>query len=540
MSPSKGVHILRDCFVNQGSAFTEEAREKLNLKGLLPPRPLTIELQAKRFMERIRETDNPLTKYEILDALRFRNRTLYFYVIINNIDELLPIVYTPTVGKACIEFDHIFKTTDGLYVSIEDKGHVQKLVDNCPLEDVEIIVVTDGERILGLGDLGAGGMGIPKGKLALYTACAGVNPAKTLPVVIDVGTNNKSCLKDPLYLGIQKPRIDGDEYYALIEEFIKAVKKRWPHVLVQFEDFANRHAFKLLDIWRKKINCFNDDIQGTAAVTVSGLLSACKAKGTKLADEKLLFMGAGEAAIGCAELMIQVAVADGASEAAARKNIYLFDSKGMVCKSRKDLSDIKKPFAHDIKHYTTFLDAIEAIKPTAIIGLSAQAGAFNTYVLGAMARLNKRPIIFALSNPTSKAECTAREAYTYTEGRCLFACGSPFDPVEINGKKMVPRQANNSYVFPGIGLGALYAKAKYIPDGVFLTAAKALTETVTKKDLDSGSLMPPLPEVRKVSRVIATRVAEYCFDAGLAQIKKPADVGKAIEKYMYKPEYPKI
>ncbi len=535
--PLEGVNVLRNPYVNEGTAFSKEAREKLKLRGLLPPRILTIELQAKRFMERVRETDDNLVKYELLDSLRHRNRTLYFYVLINHIEELMPIVYTPTVGKACMDYDHIFRNTDGLYVSIEDKGQVAELVSNCPQENVDIIVVTDGERILGLGDLGTGGMGIPKGKLSLYTACAGIHPERSLPVCIDVGTNNPALLKDPLYLGLQHPRVDGDAYYELLEEFILAVRKRWPGVLIQFEDFANRHAFKLLEIWRDKVTCFNDDIQGTASVTVSGFMSATKAKGTKVSDEKILFLGAGEAALGCSNLLVQAMIAEGLTEQQARDRIFLFDSKGLVVSSRDNLSHDKALYAKDVEPCTTFLEAIETVKPTAIVGLAAQSGAFNAYVLGAMARLNERPIIFALSNPTSKAECTAREAYTYTEGRCLFACGSPFPPVELNGKTFVPRQGNNSYVFPGIGLGALYTKASLIPDGVFLAAARALTETVTDEDLANGSLFPSLTEVRSVSRHIAQRVAEYCLESGIAQIEKPADLTAALEDYMYKPKY---
>lgn len=535
--PLEGVNVLRNPYVNEGTAFSKAAREKLKLRGLLPPRIMTIELQAKRFMERVRETDDNLVKYELLDSLRHRNRTLFFYVLINHIEELMPIVYTPTVGKACTDYDHIFRNTDGLYVSIEDKGQVAELVSNCPQEKVDIIVVTDGERILGLGDLGTGGMGIPKGKLSLYTACAGIHPERSLPVCIDVGTNNPALLKDPLYLGLQHPRVDGEAYYELVEEFIHAVRNRWPGVLIQFEDFANRHAFKLLDLWRDKVTCFNDDIQGTAAVTVSGFMSATKAKGTKVSEERILFLGAGEAALGCSDLLVQAMIQEGLTQEEARGRIFLFDSKGLVVSSRDNLAPAKQPYAKDLEACATFLDAIETVKPTAIVGLAAQSGAFNAYVLGAMARLNQRPIIFALSNPTSKAECTAREAYTYTEGRCLFACGSPFPPVELNGKTFVPRQGNNSYVFPGIGLGALYTKAKLIPDGVFLAAARALTETVTDEDLANGSLFPSLTEVRSVSRHIAQRVAEYCLDSGIAQIERPADLTAALEEYMYKPKY---
>lgn len=532
-----GTAALRDPYFTQGTAFSKEDREKYKLRGLLPPRVLTIELQAKRVMERVRATDNPLEKYELLDSLRHRCRTLYFYVIINNIDELMPIVYTPTVGKACMDFDHIFRNTDGLYVSIEDKGHVAECIANCPQEQVDMIVVTDGERILGLGDLGTGGMGIPKGKLALYTACAGLHPERTLPVCIDVGTNNQNLLKSPLYLGLQQNRIDGDQYYELVEEFITEARKRWPNVIIQFEDFANRHAFELLNRWKDKVTCFNDDIQGTASVAVAGFYSAARIKGTKVSDEKILFLGAGEAALGTTKLLVEAMVAEGLTEEQARQRIFLFDSKGLVVEGREGLSKQKALFAHKLEPCTTFLDAIELIKPTAIVGVAAQTGAFNAYVLGAMARLNEQPIIFALSNPTSKAECTAREAYTYTEGKCIFACGSPFPPVELNGKTFVPRQGNNSYVFPGIGLGLVVTRAKLVPQSVFLAAAKALTETVSDEELANGSLFPSLTEVRSVSKKIAMAVAEHCYESGLAQNPRPENLDQYIEDSMYKPVY---
>lgn len=537
---SVGTEALDDPFVNQGTAFSQDARIKRKLRGLLPPRVTTLEHQAKRALERIHQAEEPLQKYEILSLIRHRNATLFYYLLENNIEELMPIVYTPTVGKACQEFDRIYTEPEGLYVTIEDKGSVQEVINNWPHDDVDMIVVTDGERILGLGDLGAGGMGIPIGKLSLYTACAGLNPARSLPVLLDVGTNNQGLLHDPLYLGLQQLRVDGEEYYAFVREFIEAAKARWPHVIIQFEDFANRHAFALLDQWKDKTACFNDDIQGTAAVAVAGFYAAARVKGSSLSEEKFLFLGAGEAAGGIADLLVEAMMKEGLTQEQAVDRIFLFDSHGLVTKDREGLTPLKQKFAHEQEPQSTFLDAIGEVKPTAIVGCAAQAGSFNAYVLSAMARINERPIIFALSNPTSRSECTAREAYTYTEGKCLFASGSPFPQVEVNGKTFIPRQSNNSYVFPGIGLGLVVSSPRSVPQSVFLSAAEALSKIVSEDDLENGSLFPSLTKIREVSQSIAAAVAEQCFTAGVAGVPKPDDLSKAIQEAMYKPVYDRI
>ena len=537
---SVGTEALDDPFVNQGTAFSQDARIKRKLRGLLPPRVTTLEHQAKRALERIHQAEEPLQKYEILSLIRHRNATLFYYLLENNIEELMPIVYTPTVGKACQEFDRIYTEPEGLYVTIEDKGSVQEVINNWPHDDVDMIVVTDGERILGLGDLGAGGMGIPIGKLSLYTACAGLNPARSLPVLLDVGTNNQGLLHDPLYLGLQQLRVDGEEYYAFVREFIEAAKARWPHVIIQFEDFANRHAFALLDQWKDKTACFNDDIQGTAAVAVAGFYAAARVKGRSLSEEKFLFLGAGEAAGGIADLLVEAMMKEGLTQEQAVDRIFLFDSHGLVTKDREGLTPLKQKFAHEQEPQSTFLDAIGEVKPTAIVGCAAQAGSFNAYVLSAMARINERPIIFALSNPTSRSECTAREAYTYTEGKCLFASGSPFPQVEVNGKTFIPRQSNNSYVFPGIGLGLVVSSPRIVPQSVFLSAAEALSKIVSEDDLENGSLFPSLTKIREVSQSIAAAVAEQCFTAGVAGVPKPDDLSKAIQEAMYKPVYDRI
>lgn len=537
---SVGTEALDDPFVNQGTAFSQDARIKRKLRGLLPPRVTTLEHQAKRALERIHQAEEPLQKYEILSLIRHRNATLFYYLLENNIEELMPIVYTPTVGKACQEFDRIYTEPEGLYVTIEDKGSVQEVINNWPHDDVDMIVVTDGERILGLGDLGAGGMGIPIGKLSLYTACAGLNPARSLPVLLDVGTNNQGLLHDPLYLGLQQLRVDGEEYYAFVREFIEAAKARWPHVIIQFEDFANRHAFALLDQWKDKTACFNDDIQGTAAVAVAGFYAAARVKGSSLSEEKFLFLGAGEAAGGIADLLVEAMMKEGLTQEQAVDRIFLFDSHGLVTKDREGLTPLKQKFAHEQEPQSTFLDAIGEVKPTAIVGCAAQAGSFNAYVLSAMARINERPTIFALSNPTSRSECTAREAYTYTEGKCLFASGSPFPQVEVNGKTFIPRQSNNSYVFPGIGLGLVVSSPRIVPQSVFLSAAEALSKIVSEDDLENGSLFPSLTKIREVSQSIAAAVAEQCFTAGVASVPKPDDLSKAIQEAMYKPVYDRI
>uniref|UniRef100_UPI00242F9157 oxaloacetate-decarboxylating malate dehydrogenase n=1 Tax=Sutterella wadsworthensis TaxID=40545 RepID=UPI00242F9157 len=448
--------------------------------------------------------------------------------------------------------------------------------------EVDVIVVTDGERILGLGDQGLNGMGIPCGKLALYTACAGIAPEKTLPVVLDVGTNREEYLNDPLYLGLRQKRCRGPEYRQLVDEFIAEARRRWPNVLIQFEDFGNANAFKLLSDYQEKILCFNDDIQGTASVVVSGMYSAVRVKGEKMADQKFLFFGAGEAACGIANLLADALIDDGLSREDALAHCYLFDSKGLVTKARTDLAAHKQPFAVDAPDTASFLEAVKTLKPTAIIGVAGQPQTFTKEVLEEMAKLNERPIIFALSNPTSKAECTAEQAYTATKGKALFASGSPFDPVEYEGKTFVPRQGNNSYVFPALGLGAVFSRSKWMPDGMFLVAAKVLATLVSDADLAhrqgnnsyvfpalglgavfsrskwmpdgmflvaakvlatlvsdadlaQGSLYPALSDIRPVSVKIGAAVAAYAYEHGLAQNERPADLEKAVDEFMYRP-----
>ena len=537
----RGVAVLRNPWLIRGSVFTEEERDRLGLRGLLPPRVSTFADQVSRLKEVIDSEAAPINKYLTLESVHASDEALYFQLVMENVEEYMPLIYTPTVGEACQKFSHIFRYARGLYISSEDRGRVRELVANVPNHDVDIIVVTDGQRILGLGDLGVNGMGIPVGKLALYTACAGVNPQRALPVTLDVGTNNEEFLKDPLYMGLRQHRVTGPEYMALVEEFITAVRERWPNVLIQFEDFQNTNAFALLDAWRDRVTCFNDDIQGTAAVVVTGLYTAVRALKQKLSDQRILFLGAGAAATGIAHLIADAMAEDGIDRNEALKRIALFDSKGLVSSTRGDkLAPNKVPFAQAYENTTDFAQAIRQLKPTCIIGVSAQGGAFTEDVVKAMCEVNARPMIFALSNPTSKAECTAKQAYTWSEGKCLFACGSPFAPVAVGNKTFVPRQGNNSYVFPGIGFGCIFVRAKTIPNQIFLTAAKTLANLVSESDLANGSLYPPLSQVRELSAHIAVAVADYCFKNGLAQVERPADLDKAVREAMWQPTDPKF
>lgn len=537
----RGVAVLRNPWLNRGSVFTEEERDRLGLRGLLPPRVSTFADQVSRLKEVIDSEAAPINKYLTFESVHASDEALYFQLVMENVEEYMPLIYTPTVGEACQKFSHIFRYARGLYISSEDRGRVRELVANVPNHDVDIIVVTDGQRILGLGDLGVNGMGIPVGKLALYTACAGVNPQRALPVTLDVGTNNEEFLKDPLYMGLRQHRVTGPEYMALVEEFITAVRERWPNVLIQFEDFQNTNAFALLDAWRDRVTCFNDDIQGTAAVVVTGLYTAVRALKQKLSDQRILFLGAGAAATGIAHLIADAMAEDGIDRNEALKRIALFDSKGLVSSTRGDkLAPNKVPFAQAYENTTDFAQAIRQLKPTCIIGVSAQGGAFTEDVVKAMCEVNARPMIFALSNPTSKAECTAKQAYTWSEGKCLFACGSPFAPVAVGNKTFVPRQGNNSYVFPGIGFGCIFVRAKTIPNQIFLTAAKTLANLVSESDLANGSLYPPLSQVRELSAHIAVAVADYCFKNGLAQVERPADLDKAVREAMWQPTDPKF
>jgi malate dehydrogenase (oxaloacetate-decarboxylating)(NADP+) len=532
-----GIDLLHNPVVNKGTAFAEEEREALGLRGLLPPHVHTQEEQVMRVMENFHRKPSNLEKYIHMIALQDRNETLFYRVVLERIEEMMPIIYTPTVGQACQEYGHIFRRPRGMFISAEDRGRIADILRNWPGHDARIIVVTDGERILGLGDLGAFGMGIPVGKLALYTACAGVHPALCLPITLDVGTDNERLLNDPLYVGIRQHRLRGKAYDEFLDEFMTAAQEVFPHVLIQFEDFANRNAFRLLDKYRDSACTFNDDIQGTGAVALAGLYSALRITGGQLSELTVLFLGAGEAAIGIADIIVAAMVGEGLAEEEARNRCWLVDSGGLVVKSRSGLAKHKLPYAHDHAPLPDFLSGVESLKPAAIIGVSGQYGAFTKPVLEAMARLNDRPIIFALSNPTSKAECTAEQAYSWTQGRAVFASGSPFPPVTIGGKTYVPGQGNNAYIFPGVGFGAIACGARLVTDEMFFEAAKTLARQVSEADLERGLIYPPLAEIRDVSAAIATAVAEVAYRRELATQPRPADLRAHIEAHMYVPRY---
>ena len=536
-SPLRGYALLQDPEYNKSTAFTEAERDALGLRGLLPPRVTTQAEQVGRVLNNMRRLPTDLDKYIFLTALHDRNETLFFRVVMENAEEIMPLIYTPTVGLGCQLYGRIYRRPRGMFISAADAGRVKKVLQNWP-HKAGIIVVTDGERILGLGDLGAQGMGIPVGKLSLYTACAGMHPSLCLPVTLDVGTENEELLKDPLYIGHVRRRLRGAEYDALVEEFVTAANEVFPGVLIQFEDFANANAFRLLHKYQDRVCTFNDDIQGTASVTLAGLKSAIRITGKSLADTRVLFFGAGEAAVGIADLITASLVADGLPEAEARKRCWLVDSKGLVVASRTDLTDHKRKYAHEHAPVADFADGREHAEAA---GDHRRRGR-GPHLHAAHRRRpcppsTTRPIVFALSNPTSKSECTAEEAYAWSEGRAVFACGSPFAPVNIGGKTLVPRQCNNSYIFPGVGLGVVATKARRVTDDMFLAAADTLANMVSEADLAQGSLYPPLKDMRSVSAAIATSVAEVVFKRGLAGVAKPADTAAFIRENMYEPKY---
>lgn len=532
-----GIDLLQDPNLNKGTAFTEQERDIFGLRGLLPPHVATIQEQIDRVMISLRNKPNDIEKHIFLISLQERNRTLFYRVVIEHLEEIMPLIYTPTVGQACQEYAHNFRRAQGLYISEKDAGNILGILKNWVDEDVRVIVVTDGERILGLGDLGANGMGIPVGKLSLYTACAGIAPRNTLPIMIDVGTNNSENLRDSLYLGLRQARTRGDVYDDLIDEFVNAVKTLFPKALLQFEDFGNQNAFRLLKKYRYQLPSFNDDIQGTAAVTLAGIYSALRLTSGSLLDQKFLFLGAGEAGIGIGELFVSALVDAGLDKEEAKKRCWFRDSKGLVVASRDDLQAHKLLFAHDGEFITDLADAIDYIQPTVIIGVSGQPNTFTKTVVEKMAQINERPIIFALSNPTSKSECTAEQAYRWSQGRAIFASGSPFPAVNYEGQVFVPGQSNNAYVFPGIGLGVVISEASQVTDEMFLVVAKTLAEMVDESDLAQGRIFPALSMIREISAQIAFEIVKVAIKQGVAQADLPDDILNYIRDKMYYPVY---
>lgn len=532
-----GYELLRNPRFNKGTAFSAAERREWGLEGLLPPAVSTIELQVARRHDEIARLSDDLQKYLVLSDLQAHNETLFYAVLMSDPAKYMPLVYTPTVGEACQKFGHIFRQPRGIYLPISARGRLQELLSHWPQRDVRFIVVTDGERILGLGDLGFGGMGIPIGKLALYTACAGVPPKYCLPVVLDVGTNNEILLQDPLYLGLRQHRVRGKEYLAFVDEFVSAVQQLYPKCCIQWEDFANFNAVPILARYKDAICTFNDDIQGTAGVALSGILGALRITGQKLADQRLLFLGGGSAATGIAELISLAMTREGLDIAAARRRNALFDINGLMIGSRNDLAEFQKPFVQDLPPISKFVDAVKAFRPTGIIGVSGVPKLFTREVVEAMAAINERPIIFPYSNPTSRSECTAEEAYRWSDGRAIFASGSPFPPVAIAGRRFVPGQGNNVYIFPAMGMAIYATEATRVIEEMFIVAAQAVAEQVTEENLASGLIYPPQSHILDSSLHVAERIATHIFDKGFARAARPKDIGALIRTRAYHPGY---
>ncbi len=532
----RSIEILKDKSINRGTTFKRNEREELGLSGLLPYAIFTEDKQIKRVMNALRRMSTDLERYSSLSVIQQYNETLFYRVVMDNVEELLPIIYTPTVGEACIKFSHIFRLSEGFYITPEDKGNIRKNLDNWPEEDVRVIVVTDGQRILGLGDLGANGMGIPIGKLSLYTALAGIPPQQCLPVMMDIGTNNEEIRNDELYLGYPKKRLEGEAYLEMIEEFVMAIQDKYPKALIQFEDFLTPNAYALMNKYKNRVLSFNDDIQGTASVALAGVYASTRITKNKFSDLKIMFLGAGSAATGIADLMVSAFEEEGLTNEEARKRLWFVDVEGLVVKDRNDLMEHNLPYAHEHKPMN-FLDAIKDIKPNILIGATGAPGTFTKEVVESMTAINKQPIIFALSNPTSKAECTAEQAYQWSGGKAVFSSGSPFAKVVYKGKEYHPGQGNNAYVFPGIGLGTIISNASTIPDDLFLVASRTLANLVSEQNLHDGALYPRLTEIRNISLNIAVAVAEKVYEMGISKDeKKPANLKQLVADYMYDPK----
>ncbi|KAM4632692.1 NADP-dependent malic enzyme [Polymixia lowei] len=536
----RGYDVTRNPHLNKGMAFSLEERLQLGIHGLLPPCFISQDVQLLRVLKNYEMKKDDLDRYVFLMGLQDRNEKLFYRVLTSDTERFMPIVYTPTVGLACQQYGLTFRRPRGLFLTIHDRGHVSTLLQSWPEKDIRAVCVTDGERILGLGDLGCYGMGIPVGKLALYTACGGMPPQQCLPVMLDVGTDNEGLLKDPLYIGLRHKRVRGQAYDDLLDEFMKAVTDRYGmDCLIQFEDFANVNAFRLLTKYRNKYCTFNDDIQGTAAVAVAGLLASLRVTKSKMCDHTIVFQGAGEAAMGIAELIAMAMEKEGLSKEECLKKIWMVDSKGLIVKGRDHLTHEKERFAHEHPQMKKLEEVVQHLKPTAIIGVAAIAGAFTEQIIRDMASFNERPIIFALSNPTSKAECTAEQCYTITEGRGIFASGSPFDPVTLpDGKKLYPGQGNNAYVFPGVGLGVTACALRHVSDEIFLTTAEAIADMVTEEDLAEGRLYPPLNSIRDVSFKLAVKIMEYAYEHKMATLHpEPADKEALVRSLIYSTDY---
>jgi malate dehydrogenase (oxaloacetate-decarboxylating)(NADP+) len=532
-----GIELLRDPSLNKSTAFTEAEKQALGLVGLVPDVTETDEIQLQRVMLQLSKKDTDLERYIYLMNLLDHDETLFYRTVMSDPARFLPIVYDPTIGEACLKFGHIYRQTRGMYLSITRRGKVKEILKNWPQKDVRFICVTDGGRILGLGDLGANGAGIPIGKLQLYTACAGVPPQYLLPMYLDAGTNNEQYLHDPLYLGMRKTRPATEDLYSFVDEFVQAVQEVFPKCCIHFEDWTGKDAVHLLQRYRDKYCVYNDDVQGTAGITLAGMINAAKVKGTKLKDEKYLFLGAGSAGIGLADLLCSALVKQGMTLKEAQSRVYMFDVNGLLESSRKDLFDFQLPYAHQHAPTRDFVAAIESLKPTTIIGVSTIGGAFNQKVIEAMARINERPVILALSNPTEHAECTPEQAYTWSKGKAIYAAGVQFPPVHYNGQTFLPGQANNFYIFPAVGMAIFATQAKRVTDEMFIEAGQAVADQVPPDLLKQGLLYPLQSDILESEIQTAARVAKLVFDSGLATVPRPTDMIAFIRKHVYKPEY---
>jgi len=537
IATKRGVELLHDSVLNKSTAYTESERQALGLVGLVPDKTESEDLQLKRVMLQLSHKATDLDRYIYLVSLLDHDETLFYRTIMSDPARFLPIVYDPTIGEACLKFGHIFRGPRGMYLSIKRRGHVKEILQNWPVDDVRFICVTDGGRILGLGDLGANGMGIPIGKLQLYTAAAGVPPHGLLPMYLDAGTNNEQYLRDPLYLGLRERRPSTNELFSFVDEFVEAVQEVFPQCCIHFEDWTGRDAVHLLKRYRDKYCVYNDDVQGTAGITLAGMINATKLKGTKLKDERYLFLGAGSAGIGLADLLCSALVEQGMALKDAQARVHMFDVNGLLESSRQDLYDFQKPYAHHHAPSRDFVACIKELRPTTIIGVSTIGGAFTKDVIEAMSAVNERPVILALSNPTEHAECTPEQAYAWSKGKAIYAAGVQFPPVHYNGQTFLPGQANNFYIFPAVGMAIYATVAKRVTDDMFIEAAKAVADQVPSDLLKQGLLYPLQSDILETEIKTAARVAKLVFDQGLARVDRPTDMEAFIRAHVYKPEY---